>query len=93
MRQVQFVPTKENLAFTLRTFAQAHAPSFDLDRGGSGWSDFKAALELRHRVTHPKKASDLEVSEADMTKVDAFVAWFSSELKKLMAAMGSRAEH
>jgi hypothetical protein len=86
----QFIATKENLRLCIRTFASVHAPAFRVELGGPGWRAFSEALQVRHRITHPRSAANLEVSLADMETVDSFVGWFGGELKKLLASMRVR---
>jgi hypothetical protein len=48
---------------------------FTFDAGGRGWAAFKRAVALRHRITHPKSASDMAVSDEEMATVHYAFFW------------------
>jgi hypothetical protein len=62
-------------AFILRAFAEESnsEPTFFAD---SGWNDFQKAVEVRHRLTHPKKNTDMNVSDAELTSLHEAVRWY-----------------
>jgi hypothetical protein len=49
---------------------------YEADLGGEGWSGFQHAVEVRNRITHPKRAIDLDVSDEDVIKTSAGYKWF-----------------
>ena len=44
--------------------------------GDRGWATFKAAMEIRHRVTHPKTVRDCWVLEGELKTVRDASEWF-----------------
>jgi len=66
-----------------RAFAKTYALPFTLEIGGGGWRSFKKALEIRNRITHPKQAMDLAVSDDDLEQCGRAHAWFIFQAVKL----------
>ncbi len=63
------------------------APEIDNPFSGSGWDTFRAALDIRHRVTHPKSAGDLAVGDAEITTaLDSFY-WAMEVMMTAMQAV------
>jgi len=48
-------------------------PTFFSD---SGWSEFQKAVNVRHRLTHPKKNTDMNISDAELTSLHEAVRWY-----------------
>jgi len=44
--------------------------------GGTEWDNFRRAIVVRNRITHPKSANDLFVSKADVEQVTNALFWF-----------------
>jgi hypothetical protein len=78
-RQVKWTkaktPTASNLQFAFRMYAKASQIDYTLPRGDSGWQDFKRAIKVRDRLTHPKRPQDLEVSEDETQTVLRAYKW------------------
>lgn len=72
--QERFIPLLALLKLVSR-IAHRIAPQSALDFGTTEWSEFKAALAIRHRITHPKSESDLMVSQADIAISRAAFDW------------------
>jgi len=61
------LPIKSNIKFTFKMFARAMAVNFNLELEKSkGWNSFTKAIDIRHRITHPKKLSSLIVTKDDL---------------------------
>jgi len=75
----QFLP---NLKFSFKAFSKAHGGAFALNT--DGLSKLAELLQVRHRITHPKKADDLTISDAHLRLVEDVWKWFSAESVKLM---------
>jgi len=63
----KFLRLADNLKFTVECVNRVFRTELKLDVAGSSWSDFKTAVEIRNRITHPKSAADFEVSEAEVS--------------------------
>jgi hypothetical protein len=82
----QYLPFPQSLLFAIRCYVQIHGADFQPDLGGSGWSAMRKATEIRNKVTHPKSAESLELSDDDLhTFVDAAAWWKSTMLAMFVA--------
>lgn len=79
-----------NVRFAFRVLAKATNCSFSLDVAGQGWEHFVTAYKVRNRLTHPKLADDLEVSNTEMSSLMAASSWFFSQLNELNDLMTER---
>jgi hypothetical protein len=62
--------------------------------GDKGWVLFKDAMELRHRVTHPKKVEDCWIFETNIQTVMAANEWFKKLQNEFVrVARAHREEH
>jgi hypothetical protein len=81
------IDTLSNLKQTLKVAAS----KFDLDWAPNfstqGWEKLALSLELRHRITHPKVAAELVVSECELDiHKDAF-AWFLEAFNEFQSSL------
>lgn len=67
-KRTQYLKLVENIKFTINYFNKANNTSTLPNFGGREWKCLLDSINIRHRVTHPKKASDLEISENDLFK-------------------------
>lgn len=74
-----FASTEANVRFAIQTYIRLHEPEFSVDVGGEGWAAFKAALQIRHRLTHPTLAKSLEVTDAELETVKLASEWFEDQ--------------
>lgn len=74
--QPRFIRLEDNLAFALRMYMRLHGLECEIDRSGTGWQSFKNALQIRHRVTHPRRADDLMISDVEIGTVELAYGWF-----------------
>lgn len=52
----------------------------NLDISGEGWQCLRKSLVVRHRLTHPKKRSDLDVSDEEVEDAKTAFRWFTSNV-------------
>jgi hypothetical protein len=83
--QVQRLPLAPLAAFTFRTCAETIGLSHDFF-GDDGWRCFQQAVKIRHRLSHPKRAEDLDISDEEMKVIDRGGKWFTS----VFDAIGTR---
>lgn len=72
----RFLPTQDAVKFAFSVWlygVPVAAPPIVFD---GGWQSFLSALDLRHRLAHPKQPQDLVVSDAEITTVEAGQLWF-----------------
>jgi hypothetical protein len=69
------IPFLNFCAFVLRTGAECWdfdpAPFFS----DNGWKEMQIALGVRHRITHPKKPEDLEITEEELYSISEGQRW------------------
>ena len=74
---------KQTLKIAASKFDLDWAPNFSTQ----GWEMVALSLELRHRITHPKAAAELVVSESELDiHKDAF-AWFLETFNEFQASL------
>jgi hypothetical protein len=66
---------KENFKQALRVFAKARSTQTPLGGQAPFPGEFGHALDLRNRVTHPKRLSDLDFSKSDAESLSAVLSW------------------
>lgn len=83
-----YAPLDARLRFVIPAYMRPHVSDFSLDLSGDGWQAFLEALSVRHRITHPKSLSDLDVTEDDLETTRKAFAWFMHEvLRNLVLAV------
>jgi hypothetical protein len=88
IEQVRFVTLPTIIKLTNRQ-AQLIDPSLSLDVGHQGWSDLKQALEIRHRITHPKNRENLHVTKMDLAMVRSAFSWVNGATETYLTAVTS----
>ena len=76
--------TLSNIVFTLNLYDRVHSGSRGIDKGGDGWRSLSKALLIRHRITHPKRSSDVDITDADLMNLIAADNYFHDELKAIV---------
>jgi hypothetical protein len=66
-------------AFLLKTFAKAAGVRKHY-LAGAGWRDFRASVNVRNRITHPKTKRDLIISNAETAALLRGAAWYGGSL-------------
>jgi len=80
----QYYPTfKSNIQFAFNILARVYGSGFKLDLGGQEWEIFREAIEIRHKITHPKDPLHLKVPKEEFDKVIRSYDWFLSNMRKL----------
>ena len=65
----------KNFRFAFSVAAKAAGADFRLDVGGVGWQALRETIPVRDRLTHPKKLSDLSVTEDEVRKAMTAFDW------------------
>jgi len=65
-------------------FALAFDSSFEIKEDDEKLKDYSEARDIRDRITHPKKLSDLNISGMDYVKIADTYIWFTECLKKVI---------
>lgn len=68
----------QNLKFALDWFFAAFAPNAlsKLTVSVEEWQEFRKCIKIRNRVTHPRFASDLHVSDVEIRDLFKVAGWF-----------------
>jgi hypothetical protein len=66
--------------------AEEHCPELKIDFSTTGWSNLKQTIKIRNRITHPKSASDLEVTPEDIAISQAGFFWLLALIADVMEA-------
>jgi hypothetical protein len=72
--------TKDNLCFTLKTFAHVSNTMFKIEKNSKEWSSFNEALKIRDRLTHPKSTNDLIISDVELEAVEKTFMWYFASI-------------
>lgn len=70
-----YYPLPERYRFTFRLAARALLSSFQIDCTGESWRNFQSLIKVRNRIMHPKKASDVSVSELEIDQARRLCDW------------------
>lgn len=74
--QPKFIPVEKMVKLVFRCLAHALNVRYKLDTSTDGWNAFKSALAIRNRITHPRRAADLTISDEEMETIEAMMHWF-----------------
>lgn len=74
------LPTLTNLRFAFELLAKVEDHKFRLDVSHRGWQLLQHSLKVRDRLMHPKKLSDLQVSDEEIRSAVRAFTWFESQL-------------
>lgn len=72
------IPFLNHTALVLRTLVEAfelHAEDMFAD---NGWAEMQKAVEVRHRITHPKEPDELTIADAEMRSLREALSWLFS---------------
>lgn len=74
----KFIRLIDNYRFAIRMFCKATHIDFVLPTDNQGWNSFKATVELRNKITHPKNEDELNITDENMKTVLNAFKWFSN---------------
>ena len=77
-----------NLLFSIRCYVKNHGATYQPDISHHGWQCMKKAVEVRDRLTHPKSAEGLDITNADLHAFNEGAAWWKKTLLEMFAACG-----
>ena len=75
--QTKFLRLPDNLKFTFHLINKLFKANIDLGVGKKEWDSFLKALEIRHRVTHPKETKAFEISNREIQICKEVCSWFN----------------
>lgn len=74
----QNIPLMLNIKFTFNLFHKVFETRRKVNFNGQGFDAFAKAIKIRNRITHPKTANDLKISEENFQIVHHAHLWFES---------------
>ena len=72
----RLLPLKANFRFTWTMYARAFKKTKPLPFEGPVWAEFTKVIEMRNRITHPRKASDMELSDEELQTLRKVARWY-----------------
>ena len=72
----KFLPFGDNIKFTFEVFIKSHGFTFQPNYQHQDWNCLLKSVEIRHRLMHPKKHSDLIVSQIEMDMILDGSRWY-----------------
>lgn len=82
-----------NLLFSIRCYVKNHGATYSPDTGVKGWHSLQEAIKIRDRLTHPKSASGLEVTDEDLQTFAEGAAWWKKTLTDMFAVCERADKH
>lgn len=76
VERTSFKSLDKNLRFAFQVYARIYDICFKVDCSGLGWQSFKTAIKIRNRVTHPKRLSDLSITDDELQTLDETLEWY-----------------
>jgi hypothetical protein len=70
----RFLPLPHAIRLVVH-MVQRYRPTYRIDFSHVGWSNLKAAIEVRNRLVHPKKIEDLTVEDGEVEATLSGFAW------------------
>lgn len=86
----QGIRTINNVRFTFKIVSKVFAIGWLPDFSSDGWENFRKALKIRHRITHPKSKADLTITSEEINIVNAAQGWWRNTLNGLFSRLGKR---
>jgi hypothetical protein len=82
-----FLSLDRNIRFAFRAYAGTGGVEFRLDVKTSGWRDFKTTLRVRNRLMHPRRLTDLAVSDRELDAARCAHGWMKSQHYRMTEVM------
>ena len=68
--QTRFLRLEDNLRFMWKMFVKEWGIDPEIDFESDGWKSFCRSIKVRNRITHPRRAEDLSVSDIEIAQVE-----------------------
>ncbi|MEG4056220.1 hypothetical protein QUA57_11990 [Microcoleus sp. Pol7_B2] len=76
--QTKFLRLSDNLIFTVKVVNRLLKMQLELGIGTTTWKKFQTAIAIRNRITHPKKVSDIDISDDEIEICKEVSGWFNN---------------
>lgn len=84
--------TLPNLQFAFAVYAKAFFLPFTLDVKCDGWRFLVKSIEIRDRFTHPKRPSDLKITNDELRNALNAYQWFNRQVGELFQQLCTSGE-
>ena len=78
------LPFLNQIALVLRTLAESAGVDPTTIFSDNGWSSMQTALSVRHRITHPKVPTELEINDEEMDAARDSVRWAFASTQRVV---------
>lgn len=85
------IQTLPNIDFSFKILSKVMNIENPLDKSNHGWEQLRKAIKIRHRLTHPKSAEDLTISNEEMILLSHAVLFYTRATAELTRRIGRRA--
>ncbi len=85
--QTKFLKLPDNLRFTVKTVNRLFGAQLDLGVGTTKWENFKKAIEVRNRITHPRNTSEVDISDDEIEMCKEVSSWFNELVHEFMQSL------
>lgn len=82
--QTKFLKLADNLRFTAKVVARLFGITLELGVGTITWEKFVKAISVRNRITHPKAAEEMTISDEDISLCKDVSGWFNDLVHSFM---------
>jgi hypothetical protein len=86
------VPFVSLVAYVLKTYSDLISFEGNI-LGDHGWELFCKSVKIRHRIIHPKRENDFEISDEDLKFTEEARLWWNDIWKKLWQAHEAHLTH
>ncbi|MHB1095561.1 MAG: hypothetical protein ACYC3F_05250 [Gemmatimonadaceae bacterium] len=76
--------TLPNIRFAIQMFARAYGAEYAVETAGVGWQQLGRSVQVRDRLMHPRRPSDLDVATEEVDDSLGAALWFDLQLKAVM---------
>ncbi len=82
------LPFLNHVLLSLTSYAEAQGVTYRTQKGNQ-WHRIKKSLAVRDRITHPKKLSQLAITEEEVADIEFSLKWFLNEIACVLREKGS----
>lgn len=86
----KFLPLPKNLRLTVSVINRLNKSSIDLVIDPKPWARFKKSLQVRHRITHPKSAAEIDIKDEEILEAIEVCGWFNGVSRDCLEAFAKR---
>jgi hypothetical protein len=73
----KFLKLPDNIKFIFKYISKRSGYDINIGVGAKTWEGFLQALEIRHRITHPKNTAAFNITDDEIATCRATTSWFN----------------